>query len=76
MKLIQWAALLSLATVEAATLYQQPSADYQDISNNSPLPTVIPEQVRFDGEKVIEACINDTLDMQKTLDWIEVIVCL
>ncbi|KAG2176546.1 hypothetical protein INT44_007209, partial [Umbelopsis vinacea] len=72
MKLIPWAALLSLSTVHAATVYQQQSADYSVIhSQLPPLPTTSPELVRYDGEKVIEACINNTVDMQNTLDWIE-----
>jgi hypothetical protein len=74
MKLIPWTALLSLTTtVHAATLYQQASADYSVIhSQVPPLPTSSSEIVRYDDEKVMEACINNTLEMQSTLDLIEV----
>ncbi|KAI8578085.1 hypothetical protein K450DRAFT_248945 [Umbelopsis ramanniana AG] len=72
MKLIPWAALLSLTTVHAASLHQQQSADYSVMQSQvPPLPTSSSDIVRYDDEKVMEACINNTVDMQNTLDWIE-----
>lgn len=73
MKLILWAALLSLTTANAATLYQHPSADYSVIhSQVPPLPTSSSDIVRYDDDMVMEVCISDILEMQRTLDWIEV----
>jgi hypothetical protein len=72
MKLISWATLLSLAVVEAAVLYKQP---FDSDSVSSPLQhivTVSGERTRFDGDKVVEACMDNLQQMKATLDMIDV----
>lgn len=72
MKLISWATLLSLAAVEAAVLYNQP---FDSDSASTPfqhLVTVSGERTRFEGDKVVEACMDNLQQMKSTLDMIDV----
>ena len=72
MKLISWATLLSLATIEAAVLYNQ---QFDSDSVSSPLQhliTVSGERTRFDGDKVVEVCMDNLQQMKSTLDMIDV----
>lgn len=71
MKVTPWAAtLLSVTAIEAASVYKQGTAANDGFHPVNSFPT---PASRFDGDKVVQACTSNLLDMKTTLDMIEVV---
>ncbi|CAM0136676.1 hypothetical protein VKS41_003484 [Umbelopsis sp. WA50703] len=62
LKLAPFVSLVSWTIVNAASLYQQASTNQISFA---------PEQARFDGYKVVEACLTKTEDIRDIMNWID-----